>query len=173
MKKFLMRIALFLLSGFVAMSAHAAIPDSYAPWVVEAPFSLLERVFDLTPAVQTAQKNGQALFIYLGAADCPPCVQYKQFLKQNAAELKPAFANMVVVDIRTWLRGPTMVLKINDQRLSFKQFKTMVGDSTTSLLYPSFWLLSPDLKQIKQLPSGASNYLSVEQHLEILKLPGQ
>lgn len=173
MKKFLMRIAFFLLSGFVAMSAHAAIPDSYAPWVVEAPFSLRERVFDLTPAVQTAQKNGQALFIYLGAADCPPCVQYKQFLKQNAAELKPAFAKVVVVDIRTWLRGPTMVLKINDQRLSFKQFKTMVGDSTTSLLYPSFWLLSPDLKQIKQLLSGTSNYLSVEQLLEILKFPGQ
>lgn len=165
-----MRQLLLVLIGFLALSAKAGIPDVYSPVVVEAPFSLRERVFDLMPAIESARKTGQPLFIYLGAKDCPPCIQYKNFLASHRAELKDAFSEVVVVDIRTWLRGPTMYVKVDDKRLTFNQFKTLVGDTSKTLVFPSFWILSPELKQIKALPSGVKDFLNVNQHLELLKV---
>jgi thioredoxin-related protein len=165
-----MRQLLLVLIGFLVLSANAAIPDDYTPVVVEAPFSLRERVFDLMPAIESSRKTGKPLFIYLGAKDCPPCLQYKKFLASHRSELKEAFSELVVVDIRTWLRGPTMYVKFDDKRLTFNQFKTLVGDTSKNLVFPSFWLLSPELKQIKELPSGVKDFLSVDQHLEILKI---
>jgi len=166
-----MRQLLSLLMGFGVLCAQAAIPAPYSPVVVEAPFSLRERVFDLMPALESARQTGKPLFIYLGAADCPPCLQYQRFLASHRAELQDAFSAVVVVDIRTWLRGPPMYLKFDDKRMTFNQFKTWVGDSSKTLVFPSFWLLSPQLKPLKQLPSGIDGYLSVKQHLEILRIP--
>jgi thioredoxin-related protein len=166
-----MKRFLFVWIGFWMISAHAAIPNDYAPVVVEAPFSLRERVFDITPALETAKSTGKPIFLYLGAKDCPPCLDYKRFLSDHRSELKEAFSEVVVVDIRTWLRGPSMSLKIKDQSLTFNQFKTLVGDTSKTLVFPSFWLLSPELKQLKELPSGVKAYLNVSQHLELLKIP--
>ncbi len=165
-----MRQLITLLIGIFVLSAQAAIPDDYSPVVVEAPFSLRERVFDLTPALEAAKKTGKSMVIYLGATDCPPCLQYTKFLASHRSELKEAFSQVVVVDIRTWLRGPTMYLRVNDKRLTFNQFKTLVGDASKTLVFPSFWLLSPELKQLKELPPGIKDFLSVSQHLEILKM---
>ncbi len=165
-----MRRFLTALIGFFVLSAHAGIPDEYSPVVVEAPFSLRERVFDLTPAIESSKKTGKPLYIYLGATDCPPCLQYKKFLTSHRSELKTAFSEFVVVDIRTWLRGPTMHVKVDDKRLTFNQFKALVGDTSKTLVFPSFWMLSPELKPLKELPSGIKDYLNVNQHLEILKI---
>jgi len=167
-----MRKILLVWIGSIAFSTYAAIPNEYTPVVVEAPFSLRERVFDLMPAVETSRKTGKPLFIYLGAKDCPPCLEYKRFLSSHHAELNSAFSGLIVVDIRTWLRGPAMYLKVDDKRLTFNQFKILVGDTSKPLVFPSFWLLTPELKQLKQLPSGVKDYLSVNQHLEILKTSG-
>jgi hypothetical protein len=66
-----------------------------------------------------------------------------------------------------------MYLKAEDKRLTFNQFKTLVGDSSKTLVFPSFWMLSPELKQLKQLPSGVKDYLDVNLHQDILKIPAQ
>ena len=166
-----MKRLLLVWMGLFVIPAHAAIPNDYAPVVVEAPFSLRERVFDLTSALETAKSTGKPIFLYLGAKDCPPCLEYKRFLSDHRSELKEAFSEVVVVDIRTWLRGPSMSLKIKDQSLTFNQFKTLVGDTSKTLVFPSFWLLSPELKQLKELPSGVKAYLNVSQHLDLLKIP--
>jgi thioredoxin-related protein len=168
-----MRQILAVWMCFFVFSTQAAIPSDYSPVVVEAPFSLRERVFDLTPAIEMARKAGKPLLLYLGATDCPPCVEYKRFLSSHRSELKEAFSEFVVIDIRTWLRGPTMYLKVEDKRLTFNQFKTLVGDTSKTLVFPSFWMLSPELKQLKQLPSGVKDYLNVNLHLDILKIPTQ
>jgi hypothetical protein len=34
-------------------------------------------------------------------------------------------------------------------------------------------MLSPELKQLKQLPSGVKDYLDVNLHQDILKIPAQ
>jgi thioredoxin-related protein len=168
-----MRKILAVWMCFFVLTTQAAIPSDYSPVVVEAPFSLRERVFDLTPAIETARKTGKPLLLYLGATDCPPCVEYKRFLSRHRSDLNEAFSAFVVVDIRTWLRGPTMYLKAEDKRLTFNQFKTLVGDSSKTLVFPSFWMLSPELKQLKQLPSGVKDYLDVNLHQDILKIPAQ
>lgn len=168
-----MRKILAVWMGLFVFTTQAAIPSDYSPVVVEAPFSLRERVFDLTPAVASSKTSGKPLFIYLGAKDCPPCIEYKRFLSRHQAELKSAFSEVIVVDIRTWLRGPTMYLTVDDKRMTFNQFKTLVGDTSKTLVFPSYWLLSPELKQLKQLPSGVADYLNVNLHLDILKIPVQ
>src|SRR5262245_20738507 len=149
--------------------AVAKIPGEYAPVIVEAPFSFSERAFDLTPAIARARQEARPLFIYLGAADCPPCHSYSIFLVKNREQLKESFERVIVVDIRTWLKGPALIFKVDDKRHSFAEFKALVGDRNKILTYPYFWLLTPDLKQIKQLPQGSANYLSVEKHVELLR----
>ena len=171
MRRMPLKTLLFAWLVFLTSTAQAAIPNDYLPVFVEAPFSLRERLFDLTPALEASRKTGKPIFIYLGAADCPPCLEYKKFLGSHRAELKDAFSQVIVVDIRTWLRGPTMYLKVDDKRLTFNQFKTLVGDTSKTLVFPSFWLLSPELKVFKQIPSGVKDILSVGQQLEILKIP--
>ena len=109
-----MKRLLLVWMGLFVIPAHAAIPNDYAPVVVEAPFSLRERVFDLTSALETAKSTGKPIFLYLGAKDCPPCLEYKRFLSDHRSELKEAFSEVVVVDIRTWLRGPSMYLKVKE-----------------------------------------------------------
>jgi hypothetical protein len=159
-------IALLLGHSFV----NAKIPGEYAPMIVEAPFSFSERAFDLTSAIARARHEAKPLFIYLGAADCPPCQSYSIFLVKNREQLRDSFDQVIVVDVRTWLKGPALIFKVDDKRHSFAEFKALVGDRNKTLTYPYFWLLTPDLKQVKQLPQGSANYLSVEKHAELLRL---
>jgi thiol-disulfide isomerase/thioredoxin len=149
----------------------AKIPAEYRPMVVEPPSNFSERVFDLTNAVDRANREGKALFIYLGAEDCPPCRQYFLFLEDNREQLKSSFDRVIVVDIRTWLKGPALVFKVGDKRFSFVGFNALVGDTNRTLTYPYYWLITPDLKQVKQLPRGSTNYMSVDRHRELLRLP--
>lgn len=138
---------------------------------MEAPFSFSERLFDLTAAVAQARKEQKPLYIYVGATDCPPCRAYEIFLTQHPAELAPAFGKVVLVDVRTWLRGPDIYFKVDQNKYSLKEFKALVGDKNRTWSYPYFWLLHPSMVKVKQLPRGSANYLSVEQQLEILRIP--
>jgi hypothetical protein len=79
----LARAALVVLALAQAPMAAAQIPDAFRPMVVEPPMSLTERRFDLTAAIQRARAEKKLLFVYLGARDCPYCVQYEKFLRAN------------------------------------------------------------------------------------------
>ena len=127
-----------------------------------------ERLFDLTPAVNKAKADNKRLFIYLGANDCPPCKVFSQFLSENEQALKPALAGVVLVDIRTWLKGSRIVFKVGDVRYVFSEFKATVGDKNTVLTYPYYWLLTPELTQVRQLSRKPSDYTSVESLLSVL-----
>lgn len=166
-----MRNAILSLLVFCATNAVAKIPAEYQPVVVEAPFSFSERVFDLSSAVDVAARGGKPLYIYLGAEDCPPCREYNTFLQRNRVELKEPFERVVIVDIRTWLKGPALVFKVGEKRYSFSEFKALVGDTNNPLSYPYYWLLSPSLRQLKQLPVGSRHYMPVEKQLEVLRVP--
>lgn len=154
-----------------ASSTFAKIPSAYRPIIVEPPFSFSERVVDLTDAIAKANRESKPLYVYLGAEDCPPCREYTAFLDKNLESLKDAFDRVVIVDVRTWLKGPKLIFKAGDKRYSFEEFTAAVGDKNKILTYPFYWLLSPALQQIKQLPQGARHYLNVEKQLEILRLP--
>ncbi len=151
--------------------AQAAIPDALEPLVVEAPFSVTGRVFDLTDAFQRAAVENKPVFIYLGAKDCSSCAAYSNFLELNASLLKPSFERLVVVDIRTRMGGLPMVFKIGEKRYSFEAFKRLVGDQNKFLTFPYFWLVGPDLKQLRQLPMGAFEETRVERHIELMRVP--
>jgi hypothetical protein len=167
-----MKFTFALVLAFFATPLCATIPDAYKPIVVKAPFSLSSRVFDLTQAVDRARAENKPLYIYLGADDCLPCGDYYRFLENNHDALREAFARVVLVDIRSWLRVTVMEFKVGERRFSFDEFKALVGDkSKGSLTYPYFWLLTPELKQIKQLPRGSRHYMPVDKQLNILRLP--
>lgn len=161
-------LALCLASA--CLSAAAQIPDSYRPMVIEPPLSLSARVIDLTPAVDRARREGKPLYLYLGARDCPPCKAYTGFLQANREALQPAFDQVVVADVRTWLRGPALVFKIGEQHYTAAEFKALVGDVNQGLSYPSYWLLTPQLRQVRQFPKGGG-LETVAQQLEALRLP--
>jgi len=160
---------LALLACNAAQIACAAVPAELHPLVVEAPFSFFVREFDLTKAFEKAKAQDKPMFIYLDARDCPPCQEYSKFLSANLERLKPHFEKVVLVDIRTTLRGSTLSFRIRDRNYSFEEFKSLVGDSNIELSYPYFWLISPAGHQVRQLPRGSSNYTEVEKHIEILK----
>lgn len=111
------------------------------------------------------------MYVYLGAEDCLPCREYTKFLSANRPALEEAFSTVIVVDIRTWLKGPPLIFKVGEKRFSFAAFNALVGDSNTFLTYPYFWFISPaTLKQSKQLPRGAHNYSHVAKQLDILRV---
>lgn len=154
----------------MAASAAAEIPAAFDPVVVRSPISLSERLFDLTPALERAQKLNKPLLIYLGASDCPPCVEYTRFLENHVADMKPVLAHFVVADIRTWLRGPQAVFQMGSRRYSAAEFKALVGERGSVLAYPGWWLLSPDGKALRALPQDERQYGSVERHRKALGL---
>lgn len=152
-------------------AAQAVIPAEFNPLVVEAPFSFFVREFDLTRAFEKSRAENKPMFIYLDARDCPPCKEYAEFLGRNIEPLKPHFEKVVLVDVRTWLRGATVSFKVRDRSYSFDEFKTLVGDYGSGMAYPYFWLIAPTGRQVKQLPRGSVNYTEVGRHIEILKTP--
>jgi hypothetical protein len=152
----------------VATAARAEFPDYYKPVAVEPPFSFTERVFDLTPAFARAQVEGKPMFVYVGAYDCPPCKDYERFIQKHRADLEPAFQNVVIVDIRTWLKGPKFIFKIGEKRFTLSEFRALVGDQQQVFTYPYYWLLSTEPKQLRQLPLGSRHYMDVERHKSYL-----
>jgi hypothetical protein len=161
-------VVLAMLAG---NAVNAAVPAEFNPLVVEAPFSFFVREFDLTRAFEKARAENKPMFIYLDAWDCPPCKEYAEFLSRNIEPLKPHFAKVVVVDIRTSLRGSALAFKIRDKRYSFEEFKTLVGDYGTGLAFPYYWLIAPSGRQVKQLPRGSINYTELDKHIRILNIP--
>ena len=163
---------LFLLSLlFVVQIARAEIPDAFEPLVVKPAFSFSERRIDLTPAFEKARRLNKPILVYLGAADCPPCKDYTAFLQRHQEEMKVVFSEMVLVDIRTWLTGAKLTFQIRDKTYTVEEFKNHIGDSNAELYYPSWWLLTVEGKQVRQLPHGTSLYSSVESHTRLLKGP--
>lgn len=154
---------LSFISIFVALTlapiVNAGIPDNYQPIVVEPPFSFSKRVLDLTAAVAQSKTHNKPILLYLGAKDCPPCKAYERFLESNTSEMQTILSNYVVVDIRTWLKGPELYIRLGDEEKTLKQFRAESGDNRTGLWYPTWWLLNAELKQIKQIPSGSANFL--------------
>ncbi len=62
--------------------------------------------FDLTPALQRAQRENKRLYVYLGADDCPYLPPYEAFLGRTPSELAPHFAkDYLVVDLRSSLKA--------------------------------------------------------------------
>jgi thiol-disulfide isomerase/thioredoxin len=156
-----------------ALCVHAKIPGAYAPVVVEAPSSLSERVFDLTAAFERGRAEQKLLYIYYGANDCPPCHEYTRFLEGNVEQLRPHFQKVIVVDIRTWLRGPAVFFVVGDKRYTFKEFQRLLGDSAKFDFWPYRWLVAPNGKLAKTIPQGREardTYLSVERHIEAITL---
>lgn len=156
---------------FIAATAHADIPAAYQPLVPQPAFSFTQRLFDLTPAFTQARAQNKPVFIYLGASDCPPCVDYVKFLDKQRDALKPAFDGVVLVDLRTWLRGPAVKLALDGKDYTVPQFKALVGDQNPGFSYPWFWLLSPSGKQLKQLPYGLDPFMTVAGHTQLLQRP--
>ena len=146
------RLLVFALALW-ALHARAEIPEEYQPIIIKPPFSFSERLIDLSVAVEKANSDNKALYIYLGAEDCPPCRTYKNFLFENRSALKEAFDNVILVDIRTWLKGPTLIFKVGEKKYSFAEFNALVGDNNKSLSYPYFWFISPTLKQLNLFSS--------------------
>jgi thiol-disulfide isomerase/thioredoxin len=165
----MIKVLVVALSLCTCSLVQSAIPADYQAIVVKSKFSFSERTFDLTPAVERARAENKNIFIYLGATDCPPCREYEIFLQRNGTNLKPSFEQLVVVDIQTWLRGPEIHFLIDEKKLSLAAFRELVGDGNTRLIYPSFWILSPQLKQIRQLPTGNKEFLDLQRHKEMLK----
>jgi hypothetical protein len=166
-----MRLLLLAICLAFAPFARADIPDEYQPVVVRSPYSFTQRLFDLTPAFQQARKNNKPLLVYLGASDCPPCVDYSHFLESHKQEMKPIFEGLVLVDIRTWLRGARPVFRIFERDYSADEFKALIGDTRKGLYYPSWWLLTPEGRELRSLPQDETLYTSVDSHRKLLQSP--
>jgi thiol-disulfide isomerase/thioredoxin len=129
---------------------NADFPDAYKAHVIKPPFSMSERVVDLTPALERARVQGKPILLYMGAQDCPPCRQYEQFLVQNQNELSAMYDRWLVVEVRSRLREP-------------------VGDSNKVYSWPYWWLITPELRQIRQLPQGSKHFLNLDRHKKFLQ----
>jgi thiol-disulfide isomerase/thioredoxin len=167
-----MMIMRALAAGLLACAAlwsHAEIPASYSPVVLHAqPDTAEERVFDLTAAFERARRSGKPVLIYLGAAECPPCRQYTQFLSEHEAQLRAPFGKVIVVDVRTSIRGPRPTFVFDGHRYSTLEFKAVIGNTQPGLSYPTWWLISPQGRQVRQLPRGVEQFLDVKSHAEWL-----
>lgn len=165
-----LKTTVFVFVFAAASIVLAGVPDEFNPVVVEAPFSFTKRVFDLTPATNKSIATGKPILLYFGAADCPPCRQYEQFLSKNVDQMKLVLSNYVFVDVRSWLKSPSIYIKVNNDEYPFKEWRETTGDSRVGLFWPTWWVLNSDLKQLKQMPSGSGNFLTVKKHSEILSL---
>ncbi|MEO5733154.1 MAG: thioredoxin family protein [Rubrivivax sp.] len=158
----------------VAAPAHAALPDAYAPIVVQPSGGPERAEFDLGPALARARREHKSLYVYLGASDCPFCRKYEAFLRSNATELVPHFAEKyIVVDLRSALRNSAsrLYFRRDGSSLPYVEFLQQIGDvRTRQLVYPSVWLLDGDAKPLMQMPAGTGTFETVEEQLEILNL---
>jgi thiol-disulfide isomerase/thioredoxin len=167
--------ALLLLAWlFITSAAVAGVPAAYAPVVVMPAGTPQRYEFDLTAALQRAQRENKRLYVYLGADNCPFCRKYEAFLDQNAAELAPHFAkDYLVVDLRSTLSAVAsrLYIRIGKVSLPYADFQRSIGDERArALVYPSVWLLNGAAKPLMQMPAGAGTFETVPEQLEILQL---
>lgn len=168
--------AALALVAAVSFAAQAAFPDAYAPVAVQPQISASgQHEFDLRPAQQRARRDGKALYVYLGASDCPYCRKYEQFLAANLRELVPRFApKYLVVDLRSQLSvtANQLILRTEALRLPYADFQRAIGDQRARLLvYPSVWLLDAATgKPLMQMPAGTGTFQTVAEQIEILEL---
>lgn len=168
--------AALALVAAVSFAAQAAFPDAYAPVAVQPQISASgQHEFDLRPAQQRARREGKALYVYLGASDCPYCRKYEQFLAANLRELVPRFApKYLVVDLRSQLSvtANQLILRTEALRLPYADFQRAIGDQRARLLvYPSVWLLDATTgKPLMQMPAGTGTFQTVAEQIEILDL---
>jgi hypothetical protein len=158
----------------IAAPVKAALPAAYAPLVIEAR-GLPERAeFDLSAALQRAQREHKSLYVYLGARDCVFCRKYEAFLDKNATELVPHFAaKYIVVDLRSALsiQAPRLFFRNGGRSLAYADFMRALGDERErQLVYPSVWLLDANARPLMQMPAGTGTFETVEEQLEILRL---
>lgn len=153
----------------VAAGASAEIPGSYAPVVLRpSPDTAAERVFDLTPAFERARRQNRPLLIYVGAADCPPCQVFTRFLTEREREMRPVLDRVVLVDVRTTVRGPRPTFLLDGQKFSTLEFKRLIGNFDAGLAYPTWWLVNAEGRQIRPLPRGVEHHLDVGRYREWL-----
>jgi thioredoxin-related protein len=158
----------------VAPADAAGFPAPYAPTVVLPAGTPQRYEFDLTPALQRAQRERKRLYVYLGADDCPYCRRYEAFLGRHASELVPHFAkDYLVVDLRSSLKAQAskLFIRVGDSSLPYADFQRSIGDERARLLvYPSVWLFDAKLKPLMQMPAGTGTFETVDEQLEILRL---
>lgn len=152
----------------------AGIPEAYAPVVLHPAGLPARAAFDLTPLLERARREGRALYVYLGASDCPYCRRYEAFLARNERELVPQFARRyLVVDLRSELSitAERLYLRAGGQSLAYADFQRSIGDERARLLvYPSVWLLGADGKPLMQMPAGTGTFQTVAEQIEVLQL---
>lgn len=167
---------LALTASLVAMpgAVCAAFPDAYKPTPVQPTGMPQRHEFDLTPALQRAQREHKRLYVYLGASDCPYCRRYEAFLERHADELKPHFAkDYLVVDLRSQLSvtADKLYFRVGDKSLPYAEYMRTIGDERARLLvYPSVWLFDGKGKPLMQMPAGTGTFETVPEQLEILRL---
>ncbi len=165
-----------LLGAWLAVAPANAIgfPAPYAATVVLPAGTPQRYEFDLTPALQRAQREKKRLYVYLGADDCPYCRRYEAFLARHASELAPQFAKeYLVVDLRSSLKAQAskLFIRVGDSSLPYADFQRSIGDERARMLvYPSVWLFDARLKPLMQMPAGTGTFETVDEQLEILRL---
>jgi len=164
---------LALLSIAARPAAAAGIPAAYDPVSLHPSGMPAYAEFDLTEVLQRARIEGKALYLYLGAADCPYCRRYEAFLARHADALVAQFATRyIVVDLRSTLAvdASALHLRVGARRWNYTEFQRAIGDSRQrALVYPTVWLLGPDLKPLMQMPGGTGTFETVSEQLEILQ----
>lgn len=172
----MLRVVLVVLAlwAIAASQARAGLPAAYEPTLI-LPSGMPDRAeFDLTDVVERAKREHKRLYVYLGAVDCKFCRRYEAFLDQHAAELVPVFRkDYLVVELRSSLSvlARSVILRVGDQRQSYTEFQTAIGDERArQLVYPNIWLLDADLKPLLQMPSGAGTFETVPEQIEVLQL---
>ena len=162
------------LGGLGQCAAAAGFPAAYSPTVVEPSGAPQRYEFDLTAALQRAQRENKRLYVYLGANDCPYCRRYEAFLDRHAKELKAHFAkDYLVVDLRSSLsaQASRLFIRIGESSLPYAEFQRSIGDERARMLvYPSVWLLDAKAKPLMQMPAGTGTFETVDEQLEILHL---
>jgi thioredoxin-related protein len=167
-------VATFVLCLAAGAAAAAGFPARYAPTLLPAAGVPQRYEFDLSAALQRAQRENKRLYVYLGANDCPFCRKYEAFLEKNAAELVPHFAkDYIVYDLRSSLsvQADRLYFRIGDKSLAYADFMRSIGDERArQLVYPSVWLLDGKGKPLMQMPAGTGTFETVPEQLEILRL---
>lgn len=162
-----------LLSLLMLGFAQAQIPAELEPLLVTPVANGSERVLNLSPALDKSKQLNKPLLLYLGASDCPYCKSYSAFLGRNTAAMKIALADVVLVDIRSSLRGPRPSFQIYDKVFTAAEFKSRIGDPTSGLRYPTWWLLDSNAQQIRPWPSGwdpdEADPKALQAHIRLIK----
>jgi thioredoxin-related protein len=168
------RWLLFVAFWLASAAAQAAFPQPYAPMVVQPSGTPQRWEFDLSAALQRAQRENKRLYVYLGADNCPYCRKYEAFLTANADALTSHFAkDYIVVDLRSTLsaQADKLFFRIGEKSLPYAEFQKSIGDERArQLVYPSVWLFDGKAKPLMQMPAGTGTFETVPEQLEILHL---